>query len=209
MVNRLVEPDEGHVLVNGQDIGRMDPVGLRRQIGYVFQGIGLFPHLSVAQNVATVPSLLGWPAQKTAERSAELLNMVGLPADEFSQRYPRELSGGESQRVGVARALAARPDILLMDEPFGALDPMTRTQLQESLRVLLKQLGLTIVLVTHDVSEALLLADRVAVMRSGEIIDSGSPRELISAPKHPFTADLMAVPRRQAERVAQLLNAPQ
>ncbi len=209
MVNRLVEPDEGHVLVNGEDIRSSDPVSLRRRIGYVFQGVGLFPHVSVAQNIATVPRLLNWPEKKIDERNAELLNMVGLPADEFSQRFPRELSGGQSQRVGVARALAARPDILLMDEPFGALDPMTRGELQESLRMLLKQLNLTIILVTHDVSEALLLADRIAVMQAGEIIDIGSPSELITAPKHQFTANLMAAPRQQADRVARLLNSSQ
>ena len=167
MINRLIEPTQGTVEVDGKDVMGRNPVELRRQIGYVFQGIGLFPHMTVEQNVEIVPRLLGWSSRSKRERMQELLNLVGLPADSFAQRFPDELSGGQQQRIGVARALAADPDYLLMDEPFGALDALTREALQQELLTLKKQLKKTIVFVTHDLHEALLLGDRIAILHEG------------------------------------------
>lgn len=207
MINRLIEPTDGRVCVDGEDIRGIDPVVLRRRIGYAFQGIGLFPHMKVGENVAIVPRMLGWPDEAVDERVDELLSMVGLEPGEYRQRLPRELSGGQQQRVGVARALAARPSILLMDEPFGALDPITRDQLREELRDLQRSLGLTVVLVTHDVTEALLLADRIAVMKDGAILGHGRPGWLLSDPPHEYIARLMAAPRRQAEALARMAEA--
>ena len=204
MINRLTELSAGHITVAGQDIRGVDPVQLRRRIGYVFQGIGLFPHLTVAENVATVPRLLGWSATDTETQIEALLDMMGLPAAAYAGRYPGELSGGQQQRIGVARALAARPKVLLMDEPFGALDPLTRDALQDQLKALQTSLGLTIVLVTHDMTEALLLADRIAVMKDGRILGYGTPHELMSNPPHQYVKNLMAMPRKQAERVVQI-----
>ncbi|MEX0885119.1 MAG: ATP-binding cassette domain-containing protein [Phycisphaeraceae bacterium] len=204
MINRLIEPTGGRIELDGQDVQRLDAVALRRKIGYVFQGIGLFPHLSVAENVAVVPRLLGWPRRQIAERVDELLALVNLPAETMRDRNPAELSGGQQQRVGVARALAARPRIMLMDEPFGALDPLTRDALQEEYRRLHEELGLTTVMVTHDMTEALLLADRIAVMRTGRLIGLGTPAELLTAPGHADVAAMMQTPRRHAARVEAL-----
>ena len=204
MINRLVDATGGRVLVDGEDVSRTDPVQLRRRIGYVFQGIGLFPHFTVADNVAVVPNLLGWTAEDTARRVDELLGMVGLPARDYGSRFPAELSGGQQQRVGVARALAARPRVLLMDEPFGALDPVTRDGLQDQLKALQAALGLTIVLVTHDMTEALLLADRIAVMKEGRLCGVGAPAELMAAPPDDYVRTLMEMPKRQADRVENL-----
>jgi osmoprotectant transport system ATP-binding protein len=204
MINRLVEPTEGRIAVAGQDTRGVDPVDLRRQIGYAFQGIGLFPHMSVAANVALVPRMLGWPPADIEARVDELLDIVGLRADEFRERLPSALSGGQQQRVGVARALAARSKILLMDEPFGALDPLTRDELQIELKRLQRALNLTVVLVTHDIAEALLLADRIAVMKDGALLGDGAPAELLSSPPHEYIARLMSMPRRQAELVARM-----
>jgi osmoprotectant transport system ATP-binding protein len=204
MINRLIERSAGHIHVAGQDVSVVDPIELRRRIGYVFQGIGLFPHMTVAENVGTVPRLLNWPSDDIAERVDQLLELVGLPPPEYHRRYPRELSGGQQQRVGVARALAARPSVLLMDEPFGALDPITRDQIQDELKTLQGALGLTIVLVTHDMTEALLLADRIAVMKDGQIVGTGTPTELMSEPGHEYVRTLMAMPKRQADRVERI-----
>ena len=168
MINRLIERSAGHIHVAGQDVSVVDPIELRRRIGYVFQGIGLFPHMTVAENVGTVPRLLNWPSDDIAERVDQLLELVGLPPSEYHRRYPRELSGGQQQRVGVARALAARPSVLLMDEPFGALDPITRDQIQDELKTLQGALGLTIVLVTHE-SDVARFAQRVISLRDGKI----------------------------------------
>jgi len=206
MINRLIEPTRGAIRVDGQDILQSDPIALRRGIGYVFQGIGLFPHLSVAENVGVVPQLLGWPQNQTQERVEELLELVGLPAPEYAARRPAELSGGQRQRVGVARALAARPRIMLMDEPFGALDPLTRDSLQTEYAALHRRLELTTVMVTHDMTEALLLADRIAVMSGGRILRLGTPRELITEPGHDYVAALMASPKRQADRLEALMH---
>ena len=206
MINRLIEPTGGTIRVDGRDIGGQDPVQLRRHIGYVFQGIGLFPHMTIAQNVSVVPALLGWSRADIAGRVDELLELVGLAPAEFRDRVPRELSGGEQQRVGVARALAARPRIMLMDEPFGALDPLTRDSLQDEYVRIHRSLVLTTVMVTHDMTEALLLADRIAVMRSGRVLKLGTPHQLLTEPSDPYVEALMQTPKRQAERLEALAS---
>jgi osmoprotectant transport system ATP-binding protein len=206
MVNRLVEPDAGEVRVAGRPVGEGDPVALRRQIGYVIQQAGLFPHFTVADNVAVVPRLLGWPAPQIAARVAELLELVGLPAAEYQHRFPEQLSGGQRQRVGVARALAARPKVLLLDEPFGALDPITRAALQGELRRIHRELGLTTLMVTHDLLEALRLADRIAVMYRGELRQLGTPAELMAAPADDYVARLMEMARQQAAELQPLVE---
>jgi osmoprotectant transport system ATP-binding protein len=178
MVNRLLEPDGGEVLVEGRDARSWDPIRLRRRIGYVIQDVGLFPHLTVAANIALVPRLEGWTPQRRDARVAELLDLVGLPAADFADRFPHELSGGQRQRVGVARALAVDPPILLMDEPFGALDPGTRRQLQAEFLRIQERLHKAVLLVTHDMNEAMGLGDRVAVMEAGRLIWCGPPSEL-------------------------------
>jgi osmoprotectant transport system ATP-binding protein len=205
MVNRLVEPSSGRVLVDGTDTSEIEPHELRRRIGYVFQKIGLFPHLTVAENVAVTPTLLGWDAARIDRRVGELLELVELePA--MGGRRPFELSGGQQQRVGVARALAAEPRLMLLDEPFGALDPLTRDRLQQSFVRIRRQLGLTAIFVTHDMVEALLLCDRIAVMNAGRLVQVGSPRELVSAPASAYVEQLMDTPRRQAAAVDELLE---
>lgn len=207
MINRLIEPSAGRIEVNGQDVQKLDAVTLRRNIGYAFQGIGLFPHMTVAENVAVVPRLLKWPAPRIRARVEELLELVHLPPDQYSHRLPRELSGGQQQRVGFARALAAGAKVMLLDEPFGALDPVTRDELREEFLRLRRQLELTAVLVTHDMTEALLSADRIAVMNAGRLVQVGAPRELLNLPANPFVAALMSTPRRQAAQVAALVTA--
>lgn len=204
-INRLVEPDRGVILVDGQPARDRPAHELRRHIGYVFQGIGLFPHLSVAANIAITPDLLGWPRPDIASRVAELLELVELPG-EYAERMPTALSGGQRQRVGIARALAARPGILLMDEPFGALDPITREMLGTACRHLHDTLGLTTVMVTHDIFEAVLLADRIIVLREGQIVGDGTPHALLVDPPNEDVRALMAMPLRQAGRVQALLD---
>ncbi len=206
LVNRLLDADSGRVLIDGRDVHSLDAVRLRRSIGYVFQRFGLFPHMTLAENVGVVPRLLGWGAGQIAERTDELLELLGLPPAEFRGRFPRHLSGGQQQRVGVARALAARPQIMLLDEPFGALDPMTRDRLQAEYARIHRDLGLTTVMVTHDVTEALLLADRIALLQDGELVQVGPPAELLNAPARPVVAELMATPRRQIERLEALAH---
>jgi osmoprotectant transport system ATP-binding protein len=205
LINRLLEATEGRVLLDGEDIAKGDPVELRRRIGYVIQGVGLLPHRTIAENIATVPLLLGWDRARIRARVAELLVLMGLPAD-CGPRYPAQLSGGQRQRVGVARALAAEQRILLMDEPFGALDPLTRDELQQALRRLHRELGLTVVLVTHDMAEALLLGDRVGVMQGGRLVACDAPTALLQRPPDAYTAALLEVPRRRAEEVALLVG---
>jgi osmoprotectant transport system ATP-binding protein len=204
MINRLIEPTSGKVVVDGREISSVDPVELRRSIGYVFQGIGLFPHMTIAENVAVVLRLLKWEKGKTETRVDELLLLVGLEPSHFKHRKPEELSGGQKQRVGVARALAAKSKIMLMDEPFGALDPITRDSLQEEFTNLRKSLGLTVVMVTHDMTEALLMADRIAVMEKGKIVALGTPHELLTNEIHPYAATLMSTPKRQADKLENL-----
>jgi osmoprotectant transport system ATP-binding protein len=200
MINRLVEPSAGRVLVDGQDTRAAEPHALRRRIGYVFQRIGLFPHMSVAENVAVPLALARWDRARTRARVAEVLTLVELDPD-LGDRRPRELSGGQQQRVGVARALAASPRLMLLDEPFGALDPITRDRLQQLFVGLRRALGLTAVFVTHDMAEALLLADRIGVMRSGRLVQVGTPEELRRAPADGHVAELLDTPRRQARMV--------
>jgi osmoprotectant transport system ATP-binding protein len=203
LVNRLADPAEGTVLVGGENVREAEPVSLRRRIGYVFQGIGLFPHMSVEENIAITPRLLGWPDEKKQARVRELLELVRLP-QHYERRMPHELSGGERQRVGVARAIAAEPKIVLMDEPFGALDPLTRDALGDDFRELHRTLGLTTVMITHDMTEAILLADRIAVMGGGRLLAQGTPAEL-SESRDAYVGELLRTPRRQAERLGALL----
>ncbi len=204
MINRLIEPTSGRIEIHGRDVRATDPVELRRGIGYVFQGIGLFPHLPIADNVGVVPRLLGWAPERIAARVDELLAMVHLPPEQYRHRFPQQLSGGQQQRVGFARALAAGPRVMLLDEPFGALDLLTRDELREEFLGLRRRLGLTAVRVTHDMTEALLSADLIAVMNGGRLLRLGSPQELLRDPGDPFVAALMASPKRQADRLEAL-----
>jgi osmoprotectant transport system ATP-binding protein len=207
MVNRLIEPSAGRVRIAGRDTRELAPHTLRRGIGYCFQQVGLFPHLSVARNVAVTPSLLGWSAARIEARVDELLGLVELEPRAYRERRPHELSGGEQQRVGLARALAAEPSVLLLDEPFGALDPLTRDRLQRWFAGLRRRLGLTAIFVTHDMVEALALGDRVAVLNRGRLAQVGTPAELLRAPADAYVAELMATPRRLAAEVERFLAA--
>jgi osmoprotectant transport system ATP-binding protein len=204
LTNRLIEADSGHITIEGADVRAVDAVQLRRRIGYVFQSGGLFPHLSVADNIGVTPKLLGTPAAEISARVNELLDLVRLDRAQHRDRLPEALSGGQRQRVGVARALAAHPRIVLMDEPFGALDPLTRDALGDDYRALHNKLKLTTVMITHDMTEAILLADRVVVMRGGRLLAEGTPAEL-SASRDPYVGELLRTPRRQAERLGALL----
>ncbi len=206
MINRLIEPDAGRVVIDGRDTRDLEPHALRRSIGYVFQGIGLFPHLTVGENVAVPLRLAGFSPARIRERLAELLALVELDEALLGQR-PDELSGGQQQRVGVARALAASPLVMLLDEPFGALDPLTRDRLQGSFGALRRRLGLTAVFVTHDVAEAVVLADRIGVMRAGRLVQLGTPDQLARSPADADVARLIDTPRRQARLVAERLEA--
>jgi osmoprotectant transport system ATP-binding protein len=205
LANRLIAPTRGRVLIDGQDIAQGDPVELRRRIGTVFQSGALFPHLDVAGNVGITPRLLGAKPAQIAARVDELLDLVRLDPAQYRHRMPHELSGGQRQRVGVARALAASPKIVLMDEPFGALDPLTRDALGDDYRALHDKLGLTTVMITHDITEALLLADRIAVMRAGLLLAVDAPSMLSGNPE-PYVHELLGTPRRQAERLNAVLN---
>jgi osmoprotectant transport system ATP-binding protein len=200
LANRLIDADSGSITVEGEDVRAVDPVQLRRRIGYVFQSGGLFPHMSVADNIGITPRLQGVPAHEIASRVDELLDLVRLERSRHRDRLPQELSGGQRQRVGVARALAAKPRIVLMDEPFGALDPLTRDALGDDYRALHARLKLTTVMITHDMAEAVLLADRIAVMRAGRLLAEGTPAEL-AASADPYVGELLRTPRRQAERL--------
>lgn len=202
MINRLVDPSDGFVLIDGRDTRECDRVALRRRIGFVFQDIGLFPHMTVAENASVVLRILGEDSAQIDSRVKELLALVRLPAETYGNRYPTEISGGQRQRVGVARALAARPAIILMDEPFGAVDPLARDKLASDYRQIHDSLGLTTVLVTHDMTEAILLADRIALMRDGRLVQVGSPHELFSAPADDFVRAMMDTPRRRATALA-------
>ena len=204
LANRLIDADEGHITVEGEDVRAVDPVQLRRRIGYVFQSGGLFPHISVAGNIGITPKLQGTPVAEIASRVDELLDLVRLDRTLYRDRFPHELSGGQRQRVGVARALAARPRIVLMDEPFGALDPLTRDALGDDYRALHSKLGLTTVMITHDMTEAILLADRIAVMRAGRLLAQGTLTELSNG-DDTYVGELLRTPRRQAERLNVLL----
>jgi osmoprotectant transport system ATP-binding protein len=191
MINRLVEHDRGKILFKGQEIRSFRPEDIRRRMGYAIQSTGLFPHWSVARNIATVPELLGWPAARIAARVDELLGLLGLDPQAYRGRYPHQLSGGQQQRVGVARALAADPEALLMDEPFGALDPITRQTLQGELARIHRASGKTIVLVTHDIDEALRLATRIVLLDRGRIVQAGTPAQLLAQPANDFVSDFI------------------
>ena len=192
-VNRLVIPEAGSVYVSDRDVASQDAVQLRRSIGYVIQAVGLFAHMTVAQNISVVPSLLGWPRERINARVDELLELVGLDPQRYRDRYPRQLSGGEQQRVGVARAIAAEPPVLLMDEPFGAVDAIVRRSLQDEIRRIASALHTTILFVTHDVDEALRLADRILVMREGRIEQQGAPEDILRTPATGYISQLFAV----------------
>jgi osmoprotectant transport system ATP-binding protein len=186
MINRMIEPDGGKIRIAGRDVTRIDPVELRRSVGYVIQQVGLFPHMTIAENVATVPNLLGWERGRITRRVDELLARVDMDPGRYRERYPRELSGGQKQRVGVARALAADPPVMLMDEPFGALDPITRASLQDEFLRLLYELRKTIVFVTHDIDEALKMGTRIAIMRAGRLVQFDRPEKILAHPADRF-----------------------
>jgi osmoprotectant transport system ATP-binding protein len=207
LVNRLIDASSGSARVEGEDVRAVDAVALRRRIGYVFQGVGLFPHMTVAENIAITPRLLGWQTPQIEARVDELIELVRLDRARHRDRFPAQLSGGEAQRVGVARALAARPRIVLMDEPFGALDPLTRDAIGRDYRRLHDELGLTTVMITHDTLEAVLLADRIAVIRAGRLVAEGAPRALLGGEQDEYVRELMAVPRNQAERLRAVIDS--
>ena len=205
MINRLLDPTAGMIEVDGEDIAGQNSVLLRRKIGYVFQGIGLFPHMTIEQNVSIVLRLLGWEEKRRRERASELLEMMGLEPGSYAGRYPDELSGGQQQRVGVARALAADPAYLLMDEPFGALDALTRDTLQQELLSLKERLKKTIIFVTHDIFEAITLGDRIAVLHEGRLEQVGPQKEVFWNPASDFVADLFAKPAKQLAAFKELM----
>ena len=202
MINRLVEADEGAIRLDGVDNRAVPGHMLRRSIGYVIQGHGLFPHRSVADNIATVPRLLGWDEKRIKARVAELMQLFQLDPEIFARRLPHELSGGQQQRVGVARALAAEPNVLLMDEPFGALDPIIRARARDDLKAIQRRFGTTIVLVTHDMEEAISLGDRIAVLEAGRLLQYATPEEMLARPASPFVEALVGA----AERPLRLLS---
>ncbi|XWU18261.1 choline ABC transporter ATP-binding protein OpuBA [Bacillus subtilis] len=211
MINRLIEPSAGKIFIDGENIMDQDPVELRRKIGYVIQQIGLFPHMTIQQNISLVPKLLKWPEQQRKERARELLKLVDM-GPEYVDRYPHELSGGQQQRIGVLRALAAEPPLILMDEPFGALDPITRDSLQEEFKKLQKTLHKTIVFVTHDMDEAIKLADRIVILKAGEIVQVGTPDDILRNPADEFVEEFIGKERLiqssspNVERVDQIMN---
>ncbi|MCB7161630.1 choline ABC transporter ATP-binding protein OpuBA [Bacillus subtilis] len=211
MINRLIEPSAGKIFIDGENIMDQDPVELRRKIGFVIQQIGLFPHMTIQQNISLVPKLLKWPEQQRKERARELLKLVDMEP-EYLDRYPHELSGGQQQRIGVLRALAAEPPLILMDEPFGALDPITRDSLQEEFKKLQKTLHKTIVFVTHDMDEAIKLADRIVILKAGEIVQVGTPDDILRNPADEFVEEFIGKERLiqssspDVERVDQIMN---
>lgn len=200
MINRLVEPSSGRILLDGRDISSMPLRQLRLTIGYVLQQIALFPNMTVGQNIELIPEMKGWPKDKRARRAKELLTTVGLDADSYYKRYPQELSGGEQQRVGILRALVANPELILMDEPFSALDPITRAQLQDLTLDLHDKLKTTVVFVTHDIDEACYMGDRICVISDGEVTQIGSPKEIKGHPANQFVADLFSHNHKRKDR---------
>jgi osmoprotectant transport system ATP-binding protein len=195
IINRMIEPDAGIVRVGGRDIMRVDTVTLRRSIGYVIQHVGLFPHWTIAENVATVPRLLGWTKARTEARTDELLVMVGMDPSTYRDRFPRALSGGQKQRVGFARALAADPPLMLMDEPFGAIDPITRARLQDEFLKILRALRKTIVFVTHDIDEAIKMGDRIAILKDGALLQYNTPERVLAEPANSFVSAFVGADR--------------
>ncbi|MFC7396895.1 ABC transporter ATP-binding protein [Chelatococcus sp. GCM10030263] len=201
MINRLETPSSGRVLVNGRDVAETDQKELRRSIGYVIQQVGLFPHMTIERNIATVPRLIGWDKVKTDRRIDELLDLVGLDPAVMRKRLPHELSGGQRQRVGFARALAADPAIMLMDEPFGAIDPITRVRLQDEFRQILKRVSKTVVIVTHDLEEAIKMGDRIAIMRDGKLLQYDTPEAILAHPADEFVKNFLG-PDRAIKRLS-------
>ena len=195
MVNRMIEPDSGQIRIAGRNVLDSDPVQLRRQVGYVIQQVGLFPHWSIGENIATVPRLLGWDEARIGRRVEELLTLVGMDAAQYRDRFPRELSGGQKQRVGVARALAADPPVMLMDEPFGAIDPITRTRLQDEFLNILRLLKKTIVFVTHDIDEAIRMGSRIAILRDGALVQYSPPEQILATPANAFVEAFVGADR--------------
>lgn len=213
MINRLIEPTSGQIYINDENIISVNPVLLRRNIGYVIQQIGLFPNMTIGQNIEVVPKLLGWPVDKRRKRTKELLNMVSMDPEQYIDRYPYELSGGQQQRIGVLRALAVEPPLVLMDEPFGALDPITRESLQNEIKKLQQKLNKTVVFVTHDMDEAIKLADVIVIMKDGKIVQADSPEHLLSKPTNDFVAEFIGKHRisngSYVEKVADVMkNSP-
>jgi len=206
MVNRLIEPTSGKILINGKDVGQQDPIQLRRKIGYAIQHVGLFPHMTVAENIAIVPRLLRWPVSQIYRRVSVLLAMVGLEPDSFRGRYPAQLSGGQRQRIGVARALAADPPIVLMDEPFGALDPITREQLQNEFIELVSKIEKKIIFVTHDVFEAVKMGDRIALLDAGRLQQLATPVELVENPANEFVDQFLGQHRFQLSLLTRIIK---
>jgi osmoprotectant transport system ATP-binding protein len=207
MINRLIEPSAGRVTLDGKDVTTLRPETLRRSIGYVIQNVGLFPHLTVAANIATVPELLGWDRPRISERVAQMLKMVGMEPSLYAGRFPNELSGGEAQRIGVARALASDPPVVLMDEPFSAVDPVNRLRLQDEFLSIQRELRKTVVFVTHDVDEAIRLADRIAVVRSGRLVQYDTPEQILENPADPFVAAFVGADRA-LKRLSRFLVRP-
>jgi osmoprotectant transport system ATP-binding protein len=205
MINRLIEPTSGKILFDGEDVLAQPAHEVRRRIGYAFQKIGLFPHMTIAENVGITPRLLGWDPERTRKRVDELLEIVELDPKEVRERRPSELSGGQQQRVGVARALAAAPKVMLLDEPFGALDPVTRERIQKFFLRIRKETGLTAIFVTHDMVEALILGDRIAVMNQGVLVQVGTPHDLLTKPADDYVEQLMSTPKSQADFVEALI----
>ena len=195
MINRMEEPDSGRIEVGGRDVTKIDPVALRRSIGYVIQQVGLFPHMTISENVATVPKMLGWDTARIAKRVDELLALVHMDPSVYRNRFPRELSGGQKQRVGVARALAADPPVMLMDEPFGAIDPITRAKLQDEFLRILKELKKTIVFVTHDIDEAIRMGSRIAILRAGKVVQYDTPERILARPADAFVEAFIGTDR--------------
>lgn len=206
MVNRLIEPTSGKIFINGKDVGQQDPIQLRRKIGYAIQHVGLFPHMTVAENIAVVPRLLRWPVSQIDKRVNVLLATVGLEPDGFRGRYPAQLSGGQRQRIGVARALAADPPIVLMDEPFGALDPITREQLQNEFIELVSKIEKTIIFVTHDVFEAVKMGDRIALLDAGRLQQLATPVELVENPANEFIDQFLGQHRFQLSLLTRIIK---
>ncbi len=197
MTNRLLSPDDGKVILFGEDIAGVDPVIVRRRMGYVIQQVGLFPHMTIKENISAIPKILKWEKEKIESRTDELLNLVGLDPSEYRDRYPRHLSGGQQQRVGLARALVTDPKIMLLDEPFGAVDAITRLSLQRELKRIHETTGKTFLMVTHDIHEAFKLADRVMIMNEGKLLQFGTPESIVSDPQDSFVEDLLASAREQ------------
>jgi osmoprotectant transport system ATP-binding protein len=205
LINRLINPTRGKVYVDGKDISHIDPVELRRSIGYVIQNVGLFPHMTISENIAVVPKLLKWDKERIDKKVDELLNTVGLEPEVYRNRYPSELSGGQQQRIGIARALAAEPSVILMDEPFSALDPISREQLQDELISMQRDIQKTIIFVTHDMDEALKIADKIVIMKDGAIVQQGSPEEILRHPANEFVETFIG--KKRLEQIQEIPTA--